>query len=310
MNLDLSQDHRISLKRHDRKLWSYRDNKPDVVEAAVLDYLRDNGFDGYFTQRDNYISLFKRLAGWPGKISKRMPPGFVSPDFVYYMGSDGWLSSHKFSYQQVMAEVEATTIKTLTEKLCSFCADKTYSMHSFSDLKQQPEHMLSFLQVFGIERLRHEIKDRFTAESLNARRFLYDFDTRTYSIGFMDSATVSAEGLAKEVKLMTLFQSAFHRSDGFDRNIAYTEDFAHYVKDEALRLEILDVCSFARRWRAKTLESYEITTLDLQIWDESGTAIVEVKAPNDRLMQSQKNTIELARKAGERACLISVDEAN
>lgn len=70
--LDLTVDQTIALRRHGKKLWSYRNNKPDVVEAAVLDYLRDNGCDGYFTGRDDYLSLFMSLAGWPGKVSNKM----------------------------------------------------------------------------------------------------------------------------------------------------------------------------------------------------------------------------------------------
>lgn len=307
--LDLSKDHRISLKRHDRKLWSYQDYKPDVVEAAVLDYLRDHGCDGYFTQRDAYLNLFKSLAGWPGKISKRMPPGFVNPHFVYFHGSDGWLPIHKFSYERVMAEVDGTTIETLTEKLQAFCHGKTYSQFYFSGLKQQPDHMLGFLHVLGIDRLQKEIRESFKEEHLKAMRFLYDFDTMMLRLKYRKEEILSPEGLEKGVQCMPVSQRAFHRGGGFDTYIDQTEEFAGYLIDEALKQEVLDGCAFARKCREKTLAAYETTILDLQIWDGLGTAIVEVKAPSDRLSPSQKNTIEQARMRGERACVIYVDEA-
>ncbi len=305
MPLDLNRDHKITLQRHGAKLWSYNDNKPDVVEAAVLDYLRDHGFDGYFTQRDSYLSLFMTLAGWPGKISKNMPPGFVNPHFVYYNGSDSWLSQHKFTFAQAIVEVDGATITGMTEKIKAFCTGRTSSMNSFSGLKQQPEHMVDFLHALGIERLKQEIKDQFSEEGLAARKFLYDFDTDMRFL-YQSSSALSLDGSQHATRPEYIFQCAFHRGGGFETNIDRTEKFARQVKDDALKAKIVEACAFARVWRERTLASYETTTLDLQIWDETGTAIVEVKAPNDRLMRSQTNTIESARQHGERACVIYV----
>ena len=306
MNLDLSKDHRITLKRHGKKLWSYQDNKPDVVEAAVLDYLRDHGFDGYFTERDAYLSLFMSLAGWSGKIGKRMPPGFGNPHRVYYMGSDGWLRSHKYTFAQAMSEAENTTIEKLAEKLRSFCLGKTYSLDSFSNLNQQPEHMIGFLRAFGIERLQKDIKSHFSEEALSAMKFLYNFDTEMLYHYYQWRSDGQQQGADR----VTIFNCAFHRGGGFEANIDHAEDLASHVTDSRTKEKILDACALARRWREKTLASYDFATLDLQLWDEIGTAIVEVKAPNDRLGPSQKNTIERARKEGERACVIYVSEAN
>ncbi len=310
MGLDLHQDHKVALKRHGRKLWSYRDNKPDVVEAAVLDYLRDHSFDGYFTERDRYLALFMTLAGWPGKILKRMPPGFMTPQFVYYMGIDGWISSHKFSYAQGIASVEATTIETLSEKVHAFCTRLPYSaynsMYYFSSLKQQPEHMLGFLKAFGVERLQNEIKECFSEEGLNARRFLYNFDTDMLRRKYQ----WTSEGLVEGAQRLSIFNCALTRGRGFESDIDHAEEFAHHLNDAVIKSEILEACAFARSWRERTLAIYETTDLDLQIWDAAGTAIVEVKAPNDRLGKAQKNAIELARTRGERACVIYVSEAN
>lgn len=303
MKLDLRKDHSIALKRHDRKLWSYRDNKPDVVEVAALDYLRDHGFDGYFTERDYYLAYFMLLAGWPGKISKRMPPGFVNPHFVYFNGSDGWLNSHTYSFAQVMAEVENATIDSMTTKLTM------YSENCSTLPKNKLEHVLAFLRVLGTERLKAEIMDKFREEELSAYKFLYKFDTEMLGRKYKWASLLSSEGLALGLRPMYIFQCAFWRGGGFENNIEKTEEFAQHINDASVKSEILYACSFAKIWREKTLARHDFATLDLQLWDENGTAIVEVKAPKDRLRQNQKNTIERARSRDDRACVIYVSEA-
>jgi hypothetical protein len=302
MNLDLSRDHRISLKRHDRKLWSYRDNKPDTVEAAVLDYLRDHGFDGYFTQRDNYLDLFKRLAGWPGRIFKRFPPFFISSESVYYGGADGSFPHHKFTFAEVMAEVERATLESLSEKLRGFCAGKPYIRGSFSTVNHQPDHMLSFLKAFSLTRLKSEIKLQFTEETLKVKRHRYEFRERAFLIWHKRNEFLTSKGLEKYA---TSLMPVVEKPDTQEWT-----DFLLHIKDPIIRDGELREFTFHTESFARATERKVFATLDLQLWSEAGTAIVEVKTPNDRLMQSQKNTIELARKAGERACLISVDEAN
>lgn len=271
---------------------------------------RDHGFDGYFTERDFYLNVLMLLAGWPGKIGKRMPPGFVNPHFVYFNGADGWLNLHQYTFAQVMNEVETATVEKLTEKLRLFCDGKKHSMFHFSGLKQQPDHLITFLKSLGVEALKREIRQTFTEDRWAAHKFLYNFDTEMLRRKHEWGALLSPEGLARSVQPKYIFQCAFWRGGGFDQNIDQTEEFALYINDSAAKAEVLEACAIARKWREKTLASHEVTILDLQLWDESGTAIVEVKAPNDRLSPSQKNTIERARARGERACVIYVSEAN
>jgi len=307
MKLDLSQDHSISLKRHDKKLWSYKDNRPDVVEAAVLDYLRDNGFDGYFTERDHYLLLFQALAAWHGKMFKRMPPWFTGPSAVFYLGSDGYLKRHKFSYAQAMAEVEATTIEGLTEKIKNFCTSKTLRKFC-SDRQEQPDHMLRFLKILGIENLKRGIKEIFTQEELEQKRFLYEFDTKMIFLRYERKDVLKPDGLLKNIQSQSLFYGVRDDSRSAS-NIEQTEQYAEYVREDSLRNEILNACTFARELREKAYAKIKTAKLDLQIWDETGTAIVEVKAPNDQLTRSQTNTIESARQSGERACVIYVSSS-
>ena len=310
MKLDLSKDHRITLKRHGKKLWSYRDQKPDVVEAAVLDYLRDHDFDGYFTQRDNYLSLFMTLAGWPGKITKRMPPWFVSPWSIYLNGADGWLQNHNYTFSQVMSEAKNTNFDTLLRKIQLFCEGKTDSPFYFSGSMRQPDHTIEFLKAFGIERLKEAIVDEFNVEVWGSHKFLYDFDIDLLRRKLEWDTMLSPEGLELGLKPAYLHSAAFWINDNFKNNIDRTEEFAQHVKDSAVKVEILDACALARRWRDKTVARYDFATLDRPMWDETGTADVEVKAPNDKLSQAQKNTINRARTRGERACVIYVSEAN
>lgn len=302
MKLDLSQDQRVALKRHDRKLWSYQDNKPDTVEAAVLDYLKDHGFDGYFTQRDNYLDLFKRLAGWPGRIFKRFPPFFVNSESVYYGGPDGSFPNHKFTFSEIMAEVDRATLESLSEKLRGFCAGKPYIRGSFSTVNHQPDHMFSFLKAFGLTRLKSEIKLQFTEDNLKVERHGYEFRERTFLLWYKRDAYLTSQGLER---YLTSRRPIVEKPD-FQEWI----DFLLHIKDpimrdEELRALTLHTESFERETARKLF-----STLDLQLWSETGTAIVEVKAPKDRLSESQKSTIDRARRQGEPACVFYVSEAN
>jgi hypothetical protein len=308
MKLDLTKDHRITLERHGKKLWSYRDNKPDVVEAAVLDYLRDHGFDGYFTERDNYISLFEVLAAWPGKMSKLMITGLVNPHHVYYTGNDCWLLNHGFSFGRIMDEVTKTTFEVLSDKLQLFLKCKSCRSH-FSDPKKQPTHAIKFLHAFGVENLRRHIFDSYNQNALRDMLYLFEFDSLR-SRQIQKELLLTGQNPPIGFSIENLRLPAFYASFGSDENIDRTEEFAEHVKDCAIKTEIQDACIIARKWRELTLKNHSFTNLDLQLWDETGTAIVEVKAPNDRLRPNQKNTIERARARGERACVIYVSEAN
>lgn len=304
--LDLTVDQTIALRRHGKKLWSYRNNKPDVVEAAVLDYLRDNGCDGYFTGRDDYLSLFMSLAGWPGKVSNKMNPAFF-PEFVYFRGSDGPIRLHKFSYVKAMAEVDATTIEKLSEKLAIFCNGRMSCRGYFSNLMQQPDHMISFLTALGISELQRLIKIDYPEAHLQSLRFLEKFNMQSRSLMEQREELLTPEGLALDVQIRGFPYGAILKDYVFDQ-INETQTFARYLKDEVLRGEFIEACNDVRKLREDALSIPRTATLDLQLWDRHGTAVVEVKAPGDKLMTHQIATLNLARAKGERACVISVTE--
>ena len=51
----------ISLKRHGAKEWQYKDCAIARVEIAVLDYLKDQGWSGYFTEQYDFEEITKKL---------------------------------------------------------------------------------------------------------------------------------------------------------------------------------------------------------------------------------------------------------
>lgn len=306
MILDLSKDHTIALNRHGPKLWSYNGSKPDVVEAAVLEFLRSQGVDGYFTQRDNYLNLLCSLAPWPGKVTKRISNAFTGPHFVFYMGKDGWLPTHKHTFAKAMAELESITFERIEEKLHIFCEGKKYHRVFFSPMNPQPEYIIDFLRVLGIDKLRDIVTSLVSKDRCDAMRLLHDFDFQARFEWSRRDDLLTPEGKKLGATTAPLYWPAFQQNPSNKQNIEKTEYFASFAADDAIRQEILRACDVARKWRDITNSTIATTLLDLQVWDGNGTAIIEVKAPNDKLSQAQKNTIELARSRGERASLINV----
>ena len=54
----------IYLKKHGPKKWQYKSYEIVSVELAVLDYLKDNGWQGYFTEQFNYDELLIQMMCW------------------------------------------------------------------------------------------------------------------------------------------------------------------------------------------------------------------------------------------------------
>lgn len=308
MPIDLSVDHTIKLQRHAKKSWSHGNNPPDVVEAAVLDYLLDYGVNGYFTGRGSYQGLLMTLAGWPGKILKRMPPAFCSPFYVYEQCLDGWLPGHTYTRAQVMAELEATSVEILTRKLQAICNGHSFLRGYYGPTHKQPEHIIEFLKAFGVDQIKKDVNEAFPIEVFQAKKFLFAFDSNLYSLHRRAAPFLDAEGVARNLKPVGIFNRAFHFGGGFDKHIDTTEEYANHLTDEDIRNEILYACAFARKCRERTVALYDTTVLDLHVWDEKGMAAVEVKAPGDRLRPAQKNTLALERAKGRRACVITVEE--
>jgi hypothetical protein len=323
MLMDLSIDRTIKLTRHDRKRWSFRGGRIDVVEEAALDFLKAHGWQGYFTGRYDYRSLIAMVMGWP-KRGTRFPHAITGTHAMLFMGADGWLKKHKYTYDQIYSNIVKFNPSDLRSALEDLAETKTkapfiatFGLTPGRASDMDIDHICSFFVAFGHQPI-IDMVDRFLPkEKMLAMKRLFEFDIRhrelwhNRRIGATDPSVwnlISPKANEDGAHFAMLNQPAFHFAGGFQGNIDITENFCRYILDDDLRAEIEAECVFARKWRNILLEDRKTTTLDLQLWNESGVAYVEVKAPNDKLSATQRATIEELKAKGETASLISVVE--
>jgi hypothetical protein len=328
----------IGLSRHDRKRWSYNGGAFDVVEQATLDFLIDHGWSGYFTERFNYFELCCLVLGWPDAPSQTQKALSAHRRkqrevFAYGVqalmsgGHDGYLPMHDYSYDQVYANISNSTEKEFEDKLDALVSTniKSFSIGKLgskavgaSEIDRQ--NVISFFRIVGLNGILDYIEQHYPKEKILAMRRLYDFDNEFWDRGW--DATLIASGRLKDdfvknvkseavkekIGMQTLFHPAFHFAGGFEDNIKNVRCFSGYVRCPEIRDRIIRECDFAEMWRDRLIEQRRTTILDLQLWDDTGLAYAEVKAPNDRLSPAQKATFAALARNGERAMLINVSE--
>lgn len=329
----------VSLTRHDRKRWSYDGGPIDVVEQATLDFLKDHGWSGYFTERLNYFELCCLVFGWPDAPSKTQKALSAHrrkqrETFAYGVqalmsgGSDGYLPMHEYSYEQIYENISGSAEQEFEDRLDALISTniKSFSVGKFgskavgaSEIDRQ--NLISFFRILGLNGILGYIDKVYPKEKILAMRRLYDFDNEFWDRGwgsFQISSgrvkddfikNVKSEAVDTKIGMETLFCPAFHFTSGFQDNIKYTRYFSDYVRCSETRDRIVRECDFAEMWRGRLIEQRQTTTLDLQLWDDKGLAYAEVKAPNDRLSPAQKATLAELASNGERAMLINVSES-
>lgn len=305
MAIDLSEDRTIALKRNGKKLWSWKGSDPDVVEIAVLHYLRDHGWDGFFTGREDYYGLIIALAGWPGKVSNKMNPAFT-PSFVYFRGTDGLFRQHRYSYDKTMRFMRSITLAEMEERLRVVCAGKKWKRAYYSTNNQQPDHLISFLHAVGMDKIREIVESRYTKEKLAAQKTLRELD---YSLDHLRWRKIGDNyPEARSTGEFPRLEWAVRDYEFGERDlIAQARAFASHLPSE-VRQVASSAIDFAEAYRQGIWDSDTGSALDLVLWNAKGLAIAEVKAPNDRLRPHQRKTIDHARSQGSQACVISVVE--
>jgi hypothetical protein len=79
---------KIKLHRHGKKRWSFDGVNEKSVEYAALDYFRAQGWDGYFTEYENYWDCLILIMGYPN-WRKRRPATIVNISNLFLHTKDG-----------------------------------------------------------------------------------------------------------------------------------------------------------------------------------------------------------------------------
>jgi hypothetical protein len=82
---------KIKLHRHGKKRWSFDGADEKSVEYAVLDYFRAQGWEGYFTEYENYWFCLVIIMGYPN-WRKRHPITIQTTSDLFYNTKDGFNS--------------------------------------------------------------------------------------------------------------------------------------------------------------------------------------------------------------------------
>ena len=84
---------KIKLHRHGKKRWSFDGVNEKSVEYAVLDYFRAQGWEGYFSEYENYWFCLVIIMGYPN-WRKRHPITIQTTSSLFYNTKDGFNSQN------------------------------------------------------------------------------------------------------------------------------------------------------------------------------------------------------------------------
>lgn len=283
---------KVVLKRVDRKLWSFGEREPVRVELAVLQYLEQQGWEGYFTEHWNFEATCIALMSWPER-KKQMPKGISSLDSIYFMGSDGWLKTHMFSFSEVMESLinfnasdfhDVYNINRNSKSHRFFIGSQGNKGRSFSEI--DGGKLCRFFNASGKDFLISEAQAKFTHSELEDRIALHHIEGVLSD--FFRDGKLSRDDYSPRHGLS---HAAFHAPSRYDTAIADWRRYSSAQTNPEAASTILASCDIAERARERTLLKAGNVQLDLRIWRDNVQAFVEVKAPNDRLSKSQRTTI-------------------
>lgn len=301
---------KIVLERVDRKLWSFKGNAPVRVELAVLEYLEAQGWEGYFTEHWNFEDMCIALMSWPN-TRKVMPKDVSTLEVIFYMGVDGWLKKHNFSFPEVMSCLESFDASAfgrvcraqMKSKAPRFLVGKAgHKARSFSEVDL--EKLERFFCVAGRDFFVTRARSRFTLQELIDRTEVYQIESAISDFQ-RDQKLIRPTSFPKA----GLGHAAFHSTSRYDGIIEEWRQVASSQLDTTVASIILTGCKIAEAARIRTLSEAQNVLLDLRVWRDRTQAFVEVKAPNDRLSNVQRATISNLEKSEHSVWVVTVEAA-
>lgn len=313
----------ISLDRLDKKLWRFKDQEPKRVELAVLDFLRSEGWNGYFTEHFAFDETIFMMMCWGdhSKIGTTKWLDIPSASRLFSRASDGFnVDEKKVNFSR----------HTLLENAKRF---NESDIPKIIDLWSQKERFKA--KFIGTSYLKYRHASELKSEEIlgyfracGGREYFLDLIDRRFPEGFQNLSKKARE-VTEEVRKITNTPGDF--STLFDSCMKFWEILGIAYSDRELSYKSIDrFCSNVRKkeprelaeqvaaiaeeivdFRIKQLKIYSPPSaiLDLQIWREGEVASVEVKAPKDRLSQHQTDQLTRDAQSGYKSWVINVIEA-
>ncbi|AGI67244.1 hypothetical protein OAN307_c15710 [Octadecabacter antarcticus 307] len=309
------QTETIALKRLDKKLWQYKDCTPTRVELAVLDYLKELGWHGYFTEHFYYDQTLMCMMCWCNRDSyfaeKRKSLAIKNLGDVFYSAKDGFwgVDSHKLYHRELMENARRFTEESIPKILATWqkrgvksnIVGRAY-LKPRSAAELDAESLISFYRARGgLDYFISYLKAFFPDErQLLLYRAQQNFRAMKESHGDMM--------LSQEAGFfLDVFNSANPRT---------IEEWMSDIKNQPTCLtnsdnDLLELAQDIKEFRQQSsqrLHGWKTkANLDLTVWKDS-VASIEVKAPRDRLLPHQKEQLELDIKNGNKSWVIEVAE--
>jgi len=309
----------IELQRHGRKLWQYKDSNPTRVELAVLDYLKDHGWRGYFTEHFDYDQTLLCMMCWCNSeryfAEKRKSLAIKSLHSAFHYAPDGFwrFDCHKVSQQELIENAkgfDASKIAPILEAwqhrgVKSDIVGRAYLKPRHAS-ELNADYLVSFYLARGDQPCFTNYLQTFFPE---VKRSLL-----TRAGNCMNAAAECRDDPSLRHLIGLAMKSSSHlgvtrKAEPID---AWIDEIASVPQDPVLA----DLLSLAKDTKCfnetngpleAELRGY--AKLDLTVWRDGRVVSVEVKAPGDRLQPHQKKQLDADIHAGIGSWVIEVNES-
>lgn len=329
----------VYLKRYGPKEWQYENCEIVSVELAVLDYLKDNGWQGYFTEQFDYDKLLTQMMCW--KDHSAFPsPKFSDPEDIYLfpyiclfdIAKDGYWKhdAHEFTCKELINNAinfqpndipkilndwnnqKAKFRKTRNgersrkdwQKICDLQASDLISYYKASGGK---EYFLGLIN----KKYPKELTPLWNKSSLIFQKLKVKMIKDGTFYGRSDMANNHFDLYHKIGSFLGVHSPVLPISELNDQieeisKLSNTDPRYYYLD------LLIDIKKLTNKLGTLTFQDRigVAAYLDLKIWKNGQCASVEVKAPRDRLRPNQKEQLDLDINAGYLSWVINVKDLN
>jgi len=322
----------LGLKRIDKKKWQYADCHPTRVELAALDYLRAEGWRGYFSEYfdfDHTLLVMMCFCNHDWYIyGKAEPRDFDMPhgrtpdlpirtiDDAFLHARDGYwdFDEHHLYYRDLIENARSFDERKISLILglwqerrvkSSFVGMAGYSPRDARELHE--EDLISYFRARGgIDYFLDLIDSRYPA-----RRQELLGRTRRLAAQLVESDDFEQEGGVRELIQEAGYYLGVLRSA---REMPAVDTWIEEIssqRETALASEALNLSQDIGKYTAEFGSRADVRSigavLDLVIWKDS-VACVEVKSPNDKLKPHQISQLIKDMEGGRNSWVINVVE--
>lgn len=307
----------LGLKRHGRKLWEYERNGAKCVELASLDFYRDQGWDGYFSGKEDYWEIILIMMCWikvPKMRRAAGPTGAIKwCEHIFRYAADGWLPQYSYTYQDIINHAELFEADHIDLILSDWvktrrCFD-SLDARKFECESQRilfSNRLESFFLANGGKRVFLEhLKLRFPELDNHLLRETEDFDMQYRHI--FQEVSIEVLSILMAANCFVRNPNAKYRSrSNFNSWLSRVEELPSYEPFNEFK-RIVERIAIVRE---RVDPWWEGARLDLELWRDGESASVEVKAPNDILRSHQLAQLQRDARNGRSSWILEIRETS